>query len=436
MLLKSWLKADKSRSMHNNSTRGGKFRWKRPTQDEFHLGVEPLEHRLLLSVSIDYSTLLAGQGALDVAVDQDGFVYVQSAAGSTGAPHTTVVKLLPGEDCDPDTVGLQQVCWTNTALTDTSVNSGIAIHDDPSTGERFVYVTGQAFPDFPATAGAFQTESADAFRDAFVAKLDASDGTVLSATFLGGTTARDAGDAIAVDDLGFVYVVGKTGSDGTFPFPEPSGPGAGGAEVFVVKLKSDLSGPLVYSTLIGGSSGDRGHGIALTGCDEFGADCEAYVSGRTESTDFASEFFDTLTPPPVDSSHNGGEDGFVVKVNSAGNLLLSGTFLGGSGDDRSSVIDLDDASPVNVYVTGQTASANFLSGFPGSLNGFQTVLMGDTDGFVVKLNAELTTLSYSTLLGGSSNDNAKGIAVDAAGNAHVTAIPLATSSLLPPSKVA
>jgi len=52
---------------------------------------------------------------------------------------------------------------------------------------------------------------------------------------------------------------------------------------------------------------------------------------------------------------------------------------------------------------------------------FQTNLAGSFDAFVTKLNlAGSAPLLYSTYLGGSSDDQGFGVAVDSAGNAYVT----------------
>ena len=75
-----------------------------------------------------------------------------------------------------------------------------------------VYVAGStASPDFPTTAGAFQTSFGGGdYRDVFVAKLDAS-GAVVYCTNLGGSGDEDASDIVA-DEAGNVYVVGTTWS--------------------------------------------------------------------------------------------------------------------------------------------------------------------------------------------------------------------------------
>ena len=72
----------------------------------------------------------------------------------------------------------------------------------------------------------------------------------------------------------------------------------------------------------------------------------------------------------------------------------------------------------NAYVTGVTQSSNF----PTTPGAFQTTLAGATNGFITKLNATGTALIYSTYLGGTSQDQATAIAVDSSGNAYVTGL--------------
>jgi len=159
---------------------------------------------------------------------------------------------------------------------------------------------------------------------------------------------------------------------------------------------------LPYATFLGGSSDDSGLGITLDGSGM------AYVTGYTLSSNFPT------TPGTFDTTYNGGYDVFVVKLNAAGSALAYATFLGGSNDDSGSGIAVDGSGAA--YVTGQTRSSDF----PTSPGAFDTNFNGGNDAFVVKLSAAGSALAYATFLGGSSDDQAWGIAVDGSGAAYVT----------------
>ena len=184
------------------------------------------------------------------------------------------------------------------------------------------YVTGvMSSSDFPTSAGAYQT-TLNGTQDAFVSKL-AADGTSLDySTYLGGSGSFDYGQAIAVDSSGAAYVTGYTQS-GDFP----TSAGAyqttlnGVQDAFVSKLAADGTS-LAYSTYLGGSSYDRGYGIAV---DSSGA---AYVTGFTLSGDFPT------SAGAYQTTLNGSVNAFVSKLAADGTSLAYSTYLGGSSDDR------------------------------------------------------------------------------------------------------
>ena len=158
---------------------------------------------------------------------------------------------------------------------------------------------------------------------------------------------------------------------------------------------------LSYSTYLGGTSVDRGFGIAVDGAGN------TYVTGGTNSTDFP------IANPFQAFSPGGLVDAFVTKLNATGSALVYSTYLGGAGNEQGFDIKVDDSG--NAYVTGQTDSTDFPTAGP-----IQVVNRGLSDVFVTKLNAAGNDLVYSTYLGGSSSDFGFGIAVDDSGNAYVT----------------
>jgi hypothetical protein len=170
----------------------------------------------------------------------------------------------------------------------------------------------------------------------------------------------------------------------------------------------DASRPLVidpvlsYSTYVGGSNSDWANSIAV---DLAG---NAYITGYASSTNFP------VTAGVFQTSNHGYDNAFVTKLNGAGTALDYSTYLGGSAEDGGLGIAVDAAG--NAYVTGGTNSSDF----PTTAGAFQTRKPGDSSAFVTKLNPTGTALAYSTYLGGSTFDDAYGIAVDAVGNAYVT----------------
>ena len=101
----------------------------------------------------------------------------------------------------------------------------------------------------------------------------------------------------------------------------------GSFDAFVTKLATS-GGSLDFSTYLGGSSDDRGYGIAVNG-----ATGRVYVAGQTDSSGFPT------TAGGFDTSYNGGFDAFVTKLAPVGSTLTRrqepvGGPAGPSGPDR------------------------------------------------------------------------------------------------------
>ena len=296
------------------------------------------------------------------------------------------------------------------------------------------YITGETNSSeltFPEKAG--PDKSYNSGVDAFVAKVDATGTALLYAGFIGGS-GDDRGNGIAVDGAGNAYITGETSSKET-TFPDGDGFSAitgvdltqnGGVDAFVAKV--DAAGTtLLYAGYIGGAGDDRGNAIAVDGGGN------AYITGETSSKETTfpdGDGFSTITG--VDLTQNGGVDVFVAKVDAAGTTLLYAGYIGGAGDDRGKGIAVDAAG--NAYITGETTStqATFPDGDGfGAIAGFDLTQNGGVDAFVAKVNAAGTALSYASYIGGEGDDRGNAIAVDAAGNAHITGETNSTEATFP-----
>jgi hypothetical protein len=299
---------------------------------------------------------------------------------------------------------------------------GIAVDADGN-----AYVTGEVCSnDFPVSPGAYKTAiNRSGTCDAFVTKLNSSGTNIIYSTYIGGDTASDtnstttSGAGIAVDSTGNAYLTGQTNAPN---FPTTPGAFQSSAPLFlfhdmafVTKL-NQTGTALVYSTYLGSTFPNPGpyesDGMHIT-VDVIG---NAYVTGTTGASDFPT------TPGAFRTTRDVSGDGFLTKMNPAGTGVVYSTFLGGAlGYDVE--IDL----PGNAYIAGTTYSQTF-----PVVNGFQTAYgsagasfdFQTGDACMLKLNPAGTGLLYSTYIGGSSEDQGRGIAVDTSGNVYVSGFQL------------
>ena len=94
-------------------------------------------------------------------------------------------------------------------------------------------------------------------------------------------------------------------------------------------------------------------------------------------------------------------DAFISKLNGDGTGLLCSTYLGGSGSDYGTSIEMDASG--NLYLAGQTNSSDF----PTTSGAFQETQNGYVEAFVCKIDSNFSSLVYCTYLGGSGHDGVR-----------------------------
>ncbi len=256
----------------------------------------------------------------------------------------------------------------------------LAIH--PTSGD--LYIAGSTgSTNFPGTAGGARPASGGG-TDAFVARLTSDLKTLTQATYLGGS-GDDLAYALTIDPgSGDVYAGGVTTSTN---FPSTAG-GAqpaknGSSDIFVARLTADLK-TLTQATYLGGGDHEFVFGLAI----QSGS---LYATGWTSSSNFPG------TAGGMQAVYGGGFfDAFVARLTSDLKTLTQTTYLGTAGDDQAYALALHPVSG-DIYVAGYTSSTNF--------NG------GASDAFVARLPADLKTLTRATLLGGSGDERAMGLAI-------------------------
>ena len=382
-----------------------------------------------------YSTFLGGtqwDEATKVTADAAGNAYVTGFTQSIDFPRVNarIGRFRGVEDAFVTRLDRNGRLVYSTYLggTKTDAAHGIAVDDAGN-----AYVTGRTeSPNFPVVHAAQPALNGlgctgSPCHDAFVAKLNRS-GALVYSTFLGGT-GNEEGVSIAVDADGAAYVTGNTDSedlptrnalqddnrsrpcDGDVPCP---------FDGFVAKL-TPAGTDIVYSTYLGGRTGELAGGIAV---DDAGS---AYVTGTTDSTDFPLRTplqgairGRACGPPPGVPC----EDAYVTKLSPAGDALVWSTLLGGTQPERGSGIAVD--SEGRAHVVGSTRSNDFPLARPfqatignGSCRTAPPVQELCDDGFVTVLAADGRSLRFSSFIGGNAEDQALAVAVAATGNVFV-----------------
>ena len=248
-------------------------------------------------------------------------------------------------------------------------------------------------------------------------------------TFIGATQAN-WGFTAAFDDAGRSITGAALWDGGMGTYPTTAGAisttfaaGNGPFDIGISVFSADGTN-LEYSTIAGGNGMDVSSSIVADSNGDF------YVFGTTGSSNFP------ITAGAYDVSFNGGptqnlggccffpgdfasgSDLFIMKFASGMTGLLSSTYVGGSGNDGINSgtmlnynygdvfrgeINVDDLD--RVWVATVTSSTNFpiVNGPYVSYNG------GGTDGVLFRMSPDLSTMEWSSYVGGSQADAAYGV---------------------------
>lgn len=264
------------------------------------------------------------------------------------------------------------------------------------------------------------------------------DPTVIFSTFTG-STQDNWGFTATYDNSGNAYAGGIIWSAfaGSTGYPTTAGAiqtsfMGGDRDATITKFNS-AGTALIYSTYMGGSFEESPHSMVVNSTGDL------LVYGRTNSANFPSVAgsYDVT----FNGSNNGGNanyDIFIAKFSPTGTLSAC-TFLGGTGndgmngtlislpetytedflnynysDDARGEIIVDDLD--NVYIASCSASSDF----PVTTGCFQPNLAGGRDAVVAKLDANLSSLLFSTYFGGTNIDAGFGIKVDNSYTVYIT----------------
>jgi hypothetical protein len=284
--------------------------------------------------------------------------------------------------------------------------------------QQNVYFTGRTDVgmQFPWTPSSFDTASLPPTGNAitpqaFVAKLNASGSSLAYASLFVATE----GKGIAVDSTGSAFVVGVSEGPGlptTAGSIKPIYQDRGeflNQEGFLLKV-SPSGATLDYATYLGGLGTDDALSVTVNDAGH------AVVVGSTDSSDFL---------PALPGGPAGTLDGFIIEVAADGARITRSRFLGGSHSDTALSVAPDGVG--GYLVSGATTSADF----PVTQGVIQPQLLGARDGWIARLDANLTSI-YATYFGGSSIDGVLSIVGDDVGNAYFAGVSFSADMLTTP----
>jgi len=263
---------------------------------------------------------------------------------------------------------------------------------------------------------------------------------VLAFSTYSGATTDNFGYSATYDEDGFLY-----GGSSSFGNGYPTTTGAyqttwaggdgqntiPGTDIAITKY--DTTGSfMIWSTMLGGSGDDLPHSLIVNSSNE------VIVLGTTGSPNFPTTTGamdgsfgggTPYTPEGIGVSYPLGSDMIVARLSSDGTQLLGSTYLGGSlndGHNSATALKVNYADEMrgevlldaneDIVIISCTQSPDF----PVTAGAPQTAFGGGThDGVVLRLDAALTLLQWSTFIGGTLADAAFGGAINDSGELFV-----------------
>jgi len=250
---------------------------------------------------------------------------------------------------------------------------------------------------------------------------------VLVAATLSGSSMENFGHSATYDNDGNIYTGGRNFGTG-YPvtvgaFQTTFGGGSSGVwstDIVISKISPDGT-TIVYATYLGGNGDDFPHSMVVNGNNEL------FVLGTTGSSNFPT------TVGAFDNTLGGNQDICITHFNVDGTALIGSTYIGGGNIDGTFIegqanslsgnyadefrgeIILDPGG--NCLVATCTPSTDF----PTTTGAYQEVYgSGARDGVVFSMPPTLSSMNWSTYMGGSGHEVCYGLRMDDAGDVFVS----------------
>lgn len=325
--------------------------------------------------TVQQSSYFGGFGAemgYGIDVDSTGLIVIGGSSTSTSLPQSSLGYQQAGAGANDCYITVLNATFAPIWTTFYGGTGTEDVHTLAITPRNEIVLCGGSFStNFPCTAGAFQMGKLG-ICDAYYVVFTMS-GARKYATYYGGSGNEDC-FGIAGDEDGNVYLAGHTSSiDFNIAGTSFQSNFQGVNDAWVARF--DSTGVPYFSTFFGGSVDDK------TWC-MIRRDGYLYVSGVTSSSNLPMN-----VTAPQDSMW-GATDGFILKMDTAGNYVTS-TFFGGSGADDIMSITVNP----DTIVTG--VGFSYSNNLP-VLNPYQANYVGNGDGLAVRYKLSETWSSSGT----------------------------------------
>lgn len=240
-----------------------------------------------------------------------------------------------------------------------------------------------------------------------------------------GSFADNWGNTATFDAAENLYA-GGTAFGSNFPATLGSFQFAFGGQIDVGILKFNATGTQrLYGAFFGGNDSEVPHSLVVNSKQEL------IIMGSTSSDNMPTTFgvfdatynnpgaFPSVSPLPG-MFYSTGSDLFIAKISPNGNQLRAATYVGGTDNDglnlstQPRIKNYGDSYRGDVFVDGSNniyvASTTLSNDFP-TVNAIQPTIAGEQDAVIFKISDDLTTMLWSTYLGGTGFDGAFSIKV-------------------------
>lgn len=246
-----------------------------------------------------------------------------------------------------------------------------------------VYVCGH-------TNGNYEGNTNSGSYDVFLSKFDTNGNSVFTKLF--GTIEEEGCEDITIDSSDQLYVTGYT--KGVLN----SQNNAGAEDIFMMKIDSS-SGSVLMTKVVGSTGRDDGNSVVVD------SDGNIYVGGYVGAALNGQSF------------SGGSSDSCLLKFNSAGVLQYTKLFGGAGSNDWINALAVDTSN--NIYTFGAYSTGSTSSSSVTVLGSTLTYNGGNSDVLLAKFDSSGNAL-WCDLLGGTSYEDAKGLALDSFNNVYLS----------------